>query len=62
MFKEMLKKCFWLFNHDFTKWEDYDKVESFRYNTSELPTKGELIQKRVCKKCGKVEFRSERIF
>ena len=43
-------KCFWLFGHDWSKWET-DKVKSDSYGNVKL------YQHRECRCCGKIVLR-----
>lgn len=53
------RKCWWLFFHDWEKWETIQE--------GDLTTKlgGHIgrykIQQRECSKCGKVKLRSEKV-
>ncbi len=48
LFTELFGFC----DHDWSKWENYETLE---YTTGTR----ELIQKKICKTCGKVKFRKE---
>ena len=52
------KQCWWIFNHDWGKWEYKDTAE----DTNKFGLQGVWkIQVKVCKKCGMVKYRQERM-
>ena len=50
-----MKDCVWIFNHDYGLWEEFEQYED--YSVSRTKRVKYISYRRICSKCGRVQFR-----
>lgn len=57
-----MKNCFWIWDHDFTKWEITDEGEETSMTITGIRRVVAKVyeQRRTCKKCGLLETRLQK--